>query len=62
MIAPFDPCAAGKLGGADVFALNTFFAFVIMAPVAFVMEGAIIKDGKACSSWSHLVHHIDANR
>mmetsp|Transcript_27702 Transcript_27702/g.54124 ORF Transcript_27702/g.54124 Transcript_27702/m.54124 type:complete len:340 (+) Transcript_27702:56-1075(+) len=33
-----------KIGGADVFALNTIFALIIMTPVAFYMEGAVIQD------------------
>eukprot|EP00960_Hanusia_phi_P077402 768689-Hanusia_phi.AAC.5 len=28
-----------KLSGADLFAVNTIFAFVLMAPITFVMEG-----------------------
>ena len=34
-----------KLSGADVFALNTVFAFLIMTPVAIYMEGSVIKVG-----------------
>jgi hypothetical protein len=34
-----------KLSGADVFALNTIFAFLIMTPVAIYMEGSLIQVG-----------------
>jgi len=34
-----------KLSGADVFALNTVFAFLIMTPVAIYMEGSVIQVG-----------------
>lgn len=36
-----------KLSGADVFALNTIFAFLIMTPVAIYMEGSLIQ-----AAWS----------
>uniref|UniRef100_A0A6U2FK39 Sugar phosphate transporter domain-containing protein n=1 Tax=Hemiselmis andersenii TaxID=464988 RepID=A0A6U2FK39_HEMAN len=36
-----------KIGGADVFALNTLFALVIMLPLAIYMEGAVIQDAWA---------------
>ena len=34
-----------SMSGSDLFAINTFFAFLIMAPVTFYLEGAVIVDG-----------------
>ena len=33
------------MSGSDLFAVNTFFAFIIMAPVTFALEGGVIVDG-----------------
>ena len=33
------------MSGSDLFAINTFIAFVIMAPVTIAMEGGVVIDG-----------------
>jgi hypothetical protein len=33
------------ISGSDLFAINTFIAFVIMAPLTFALEGGIIVEG-----------------
>jgi len=40
-----------KMSGSDLFAINTVFAFILMAPVTFVMEGSVVSAGfnKLCN-------------
>jgi len=40
-----------KMSGSDLFAINTVFAFMLMAPVTFVMEGKDLMEGfnKLCT-------------
>ena len=34
-----------KMSGSDLFAINTIFAFLLMAPITFVMEGHGLSAG-----------------